>query len=189
MVDVFKALDLPFGATIVREGDEADAFYVLARGSARVVKQTASGDEVSLNVLQRGDPFGEGALLALTTRNATVRASVPVNCWSAQSRSGSYGARAAQGSFDSRSACDRSEHLSQVLPGVGLCHLGNLFRLRDVHAHELRLLVDRQRAILRNVADHHLFASGQQITADVAANKSIAAKDDVFQVLLSWQSN
>ena len=35
----FDELELPFGATIVQEGDEADAFFVLALGSARVLKR------------------------------------------------------------------------------------------------------------------------------------------------------
>src|SRR6516165_4110744 len=74
----FDVLDLPFGATIVEEGDEADAFFVLALGSARVVKTSPNGEEVSLNTLHRGDTFGEAGLLEQTTRTATVRASSQV---------------------------------------------------------------------------------------------------------------
>ena len=47
-------------------------------GSARVVKQGDHGEEVPLNVLRRGDSFGEMALLAETVRLATVRASSAV---------------------------------------------------------------------------------------------------------------
>ena len=75
VAESFELLDLPFGAVIVREGEEADAFFVLASGSARVVKETAQGEEVALNVLQRGDAFGEAGLLDQTTRTATVRTS------------------------------------------------------------------------------------------------------------------
>jgi signal-transduction protein with cAMP-binding, CBS, and nucleotidyltransferase domain len=78
VAESFEPVSYPFGAAIVREGDEADAFYVLAAGSARVVKQGEHGDEVPLNVLRRGDSFGEMALLADTVRLATVRASSPV---------------------------------------------------------------------------------------------------------------
>jgi len=78
VVESFETVLYPFGAVIVREGDEADAFYVLADGSARVVKNGDHGDEVPLNVLRRGDSFGEMALLADTVRVATVRASTPV---------------------------------------------------------------------------------------------------------------
>ena len=63
VVDSFEPVSFPFGAVIVREGDAADAFYVLAAGSARVVKQGEHGEEVALNVLRRGDSFGEMALL------------------------------------------------------------------------------------------------------------------------------
>src|SRR5688572_6415959 len=67
-----------FGDVIVREGDPADALYVLASGRARVVKRGAGGEDVALNVLRAGDAFGEMALLERTTRMATVRASSDV---------------------------------------------------------------------------------------------------------------
>src|SRR5687767_7138424 len=78
VAESFEPVSFEFGTVIVREGDEADAFYVLAAGSARVVKQGEHGEEVPLNVLRRGDSFGEMALLADTVRVATVRASSPV---------------------------------------------------------------------------------------------------------------
>jgi ABC-type bacteriocin/lantibiotic exporter with double-glycine peptidase domain/CRP-like cAMP-binding protein len=78
VAESFELVSYPFGAVIVREGDEADAFYVLAAGSARVVKEGEHGEEVPLNVLRRGDSFGEMALLAETVRLATVRASSAV---------------------------------------------------------------------------------------------------------------
>jgi ATP-binding cassette subfamily B protein len=78
VAESFDLLELPFGATIVEEGQEADAFYVLAFGSARVVKRAAGGEEVALNSLKTGDTFGEAGLLGATTRNATVRASSDV---------------------------------------------------------------------------------------------------------------
>jgi ATP-binding cassette subfamily B protein len=70
----FEPLSFPFGAVIVREGDPADAFYLLTFGSARVVKQGDNGDEVPLNVLHAGDSFGEIALLKQGARTVTVRA-------------------------------------------------------------------------------------------------------------------
>jgi CRP-like cAMP-binding protein len=71
----------PFGTVIVREGEPADALYVLASGRARVIKRGDNGDEVALNVLRSGDVFGEMALLERGTRMATVRASSDVGVW------------------------------------------------------------------------------------------------------------
>ena len=78
MVEGFVPAAHPFGSVIVREGEPADAFYVLVSGRARVVKATDSGDEIALNSLRPGDTFGEMALLEQTTRRATVRASSDV---------------------------------------------------------------------------------------------------------------
>lgn len=75
VVDSFVADSFAFGSNIVREGDEADAFFVIRSGRARVVKRGENGDEVSLNVLRAGDSFGEMALLDGGKRTATVRAS------------------------------------------------------------------------------------------------------------------
>jgi ATP-binding cassette subfamily B protein len=74
----FVAVSYGFGAVIVREGDPADALYVVVRGRARVVKRGDGGEELALNVLRAGDAFGEMALLGHTTRMATVRASSDV---------------------------------------------------------------------------------------------------------------
>ncbi len=67
-----------FGEVIVREGDEADAFFVLVSGRARVVKEAARGGELVLATLRPGDQFGEQALLSGGRRSATVRCSTAV---------------------------------------------------------------------------------------------------------------
>lgn len=72
----FTPIAYKFGETIVNEGEPADALFVIASGTARVVKATEHGDEVALNVLHAGDAFGERALMdAGGLRTATVRAS------------------------------------------------------------------------------------------------------------------
>ncbi len=64
-----------FGHVIVREGDPADAFYVVASGRVRVLKAGERGEEVSLGTLGAGEGFGEMGLLdAAEKRTATVRA-------------------------------------------------------------------------------------------------------------------
>ncbi|HEY6147709.1 MAG TPA: cyclic nucleotide-binding domain-containing protein, partial [Thermoanaerobaculia bacterium] len=50
VVDSFVPESFEFGSPIVREGEKADAFYVLVSGRARVVKTGRGGEEVSLNV-------------------------------------------------------------------------------------------------------------------------------------------
>jgi HlyB family type I secretion system ABC transporter len=74
----FVAKSYPFGATIVREGEDADAFFVLTAGRARVIKRGDHGEEVPLGTLAAGDSFGELALVERTSRTATVRASSAV---------------------------------------------------------------------------------------------------------------
>jgi len=66
------------GNVIVGEGEDADAFYVLVSGTARVVKQAGTAEEGPLSLLRRGDSFGEMGLLDESTRVATVRASGPM---------------------------------------------------------------------------------------------------------------
>jgi len=65
------------GETIVREGDPADAAYVITEGSC-VVEQARAAGTVRLRTLGVGDVFGETALLGPGRRTATVRAEGPV---------------------------------------------------------------------------------------------------------------
>ncbi len=67
-----------FGDIIVRQGEPADAFYVLLSGRARVVKADPAGTEIVLATLKPGDSFGEAALAEGGTRSATVRCSTGV---------------------------------------------------------------------------------------------------------------
>jgi ATP-binding cassette subfamily B protein len=67
-----------FGEIIVREGDPADAFYVLTSGRARALKILPNGEEIVLGALRPGDSFGEAALAEGGTRKATVRCSTAV---------------------------------------------------------------------------------------------------------------
>src|SRR5436305_8003000 len=68
-----------FGELIVKQGEPANAFYILISGRARVVKSGASnGEEIVLGTLRPGDSFGEAALSEGGTRSATVRCSTSV---------------------------------------------------------------------------------------------------------------
>jgi CRP-like cAMP-binding protein len=63
----------PEGASIVRQGDEGDRFFVLLDGRA-----TVSVDSHPVSELLPGDQFGEIALLHGVPRSADVIASSPV---------------------------------------------------------------------------------------------------------------
>ena len=69
----FEAASFAAGAPIVSEGEEADAYYVIASGEARVVRGQGAA-EVELGRLQAGDGFGEMGLLERGPRSASVRA-------------------------------------------------------------------------------------------------------------------
>jgi ATP-binding cassette subfamily B protein len=74
----FEAVTYPFGSTIVKEGEQVDALYVLLSGHARVIKRGDRGEEVPLATLRAGDTFGEAGLLERTVEPATVRAGAEV---------------------------------------------------------------------------------------------------------------
>ncbi len=61
------------GATVVREGDDGDRFYVVLRGLLSVVQESRGPQ----GVLRPGDYFGEVALAMNVPRTASVRAVTP----------------------------------------------------------------------------------------------------------------
>lgn len=63
------------GATIVRQGEVGDKFYILLDGKADVYLSEPGGSQVYVNQLKRGEYFGEIALLGGGLRTATVKAS------------------------------------------------------------------------------------------------------------------
>jgi ATP-binding cassette subfamily B protein len=79
ITSLLKEEHYEFGDVIVREGDPADAFYVLTSGRARALKIQPTGDEIALGALRPGDSFGEAALAEGGTRKATVRCSTAVD--------------------------------------------------------------------------------------------------------------
>ena len=62
------------GKVVVRQGDPADAFYIITRGDLEVVLENPDGREQIVERLSVGEYFGEMGLLENGVRTATVRA-------------------------------------------------------------------------------------------------------------------
>jgi CRP/FNR family transcriptional regulator, cyclic AMP receptor protein len=54
---------LPHGEVIVRQGDTVSSLFLVTAGAVRLSSVTASGREIVVGLLCRGDLFGESALL------------------------------------------------------------------------------------------------------------------------------
>jgi NADH dehydrogenase len=66
------------GEVVFHEGDLGDFVYVIQEGECEVLR-TIEGQEQRLAELKAGDYFGEMAVLAETSRNATIRARTAMN--------------------------------------------------------------------------------------------------------------
>lgn len=65
------------GEIVFSQGDPGDALYAVVTGKIRISAGAADGREISLNIMEPGDTFGEIALLDGGTRTATATASIP----------------------------------------------------------------------------------------------------------------
>jgi CRP-like cAMP-binding protein len=65
------------GEVIFREGDEANAMYVVLNGEMEVMKASRNGVDARVAVLGPGDWFGEMSIVDIQPRSATVRAVAP----------------------------------------------------------------------------------------------------------------
>ncbi|GAB1232088.1 mechanosensitive ion channel family protein [Ferrigenium sp. UT4] len=70
------------GNPITRQGDlQSHGLYILIRGEAEVFLTSSSGEQRTVNVLHKGDFFGEMALLTGAPRRASVIARTDVECY------------------------------------------------------------------------------------------------------------
>ena len=65
------------GEAIFREGDEANAMYVVLAGEMEVTKKSRGAVDARVAVLGPGDWFGEMSIVDIQPRSATVRALAP----------------------------------------------------------------------------------------------------------------
>ena len=70
-----EVLAVPAGTVVIRQGDDADRFYVIVEGEVEVTQQQATGAQpVALRRMARPEFFGEIGLLSGVPRTATVTA-------------------------------------------------------------------------------------------------------------------
>ena len=67
---LLESLDCKAGTFLFRTGDEGDAMYLIEHGKVRICVRATDGHEVTLTELERGDFFGEMALLDGQHRSA-----------------------------------------------------------------------------------------------------------------------
>jgi putative peptide zinc metalloprotease protein len=65
------------GRAIIRQGERGNRFYIVQRGHVEVLQRDERGVTKVIDRLERGDYFGEVALLNDAPRTATCRATVP----------------------------------------------------------------------------------------------------------------
>jgi anion transporter len=71
----------PAGATIFKQGDKGDAFYLIHSGAVEVVLEGSGGRRETLAVLGEQEAFGEMALLSGEPRSATIVAVKETTVW------------------------------------------------------------------------------------------------------------
>ncbi|KAJ3330878.1 hypothetical protein HDU93_010059 [Gonapodya sp. JEL0774] len=73
IADNLESVTYEDGATVIKQGDKGDAFYIVESGDAKVFKKDESGVDREMSLrLKRGDYFGELALLTSNPRAATI---------------------------------------------------------------------------------------------------------------------
>jgi putative ABC transport system ATP-binding protein len=64
------------GEIVIREGDQAERFFLIRRGEVEVIRESPQGPR-RVATLREGDCFGEQALMTGKPRNATIRTLTP----------------------------------------------------------------------------------------------------------------
>src|SRR6185369_17672594 len=69
------------GTTIIKQGDEGDAFFLIHSGAVEVVLEGTGGRRETLAVLGEQEAFGEMALFSGDPRSATIVAVKDTTVW------------------------------------------------------------------------------------------------------------
>jgi len=86
VIDAMFEREVRTGDDIIKQGDDGDNFYVIARGTFAVYITGADGDSSLVCTFKDAGSFGELALLYNTPRQATVRAKTDGLLWAVDRR-------------------------------------------------------------------------------------------------------
>lgn len=137
------------GEVILRQGDSADAMYVLLNGLVRVTREDAQGADVCLAYLLEGQTFGEVGLLDSAPRAASVTAMVESTAW-----------RLYRGEFEAVCHCE---------PQVAIEMIRSLGRRLAQASERLGRKGVQSRLILVDSADEDLHAYAAPLALSVAS--------------------
>jgi eukaryotic-like serine/threonine-protein kinase len=76
----FESIAIAAGEVVVRQGEYADAAYIIVSGRCEVTRDD-QGEQRVLRIMEAGEVFGETAILAGSPRTATVRALTDVTLY------------------------------------------------------------------------------------------------------------
>jgi len=141
LIDVFDSKEFDAGATVIKQGDEGEHFYVVETGSLDISVLLKDGPTGS-NEIQVGVPyipgsaFGELALMYGSPRAATIRAKDGCKLWSIDRRA----FRGITGQHKLREAERHLQFLRKVKIGEKI--LGDVLNASDIDAMALALQKD-----------------------------------------------
>ncbi|XP_039981661.1 cGMP-dependent protein kinase 1 [Xiphias gladius] len=81
IIDSMEEVKYQDKEVIVREGTEANTFYIILKGEVLVTKNV-NGHQKQIRTMGKGEHFGEQALIREVLRTATCTADGPVTCFS-----------------------------------------------------------------------------------------------------------
>jgi CRP/FNR family cyclic AMP-dependent transcriptional regulator len=151
------------GTVVFREGDAGDEMYVIQRGKVRVSKDF-SGKAHVIAVLEKGEFFGEMAIVSRLRRTATVTAIDEVEAL----------------------AFDRDGLLAMITrnPRIGFSIIDRLCQRLQAAHRKIQHLVQRDRAGLIALHLHQLFQELPQGTASLALESTLADASLAFELPL-----
>lgn len=78
LFSLLEPIEYQAGDKVITQGEPGNHYYIIQEGRCEVLRQSQpGGKEIRLAELGPGDSFGEEALIAATTRNATIRMLTP----------------------------------------------------------------------------------------------------------------